>query len=242
VNGTLVLATNNGMNDFLNLSLVARRTSEKIMDPEQRINPQLTSADYDSDGDIDLLVGDNSGKTELFLNNGKGVFSSKGIIGDFGCLSWGLTSVDLNDDGYIDVVVATAADDQKSSTPGYLYVIWNSGNTDCFTKEDCMIIGNISQIPGTGSLISLDIDNDSDSDFIIGISDELYAFENKDGLYSSGYICKIPMTSEGYAEDLSRGGLDVGDFNNDGFDDFITGGCQGAIRLFINKGDQIHSN
>ena len=50
------------------------------------------------------------------------------------------------------------------------------------------------------------------------------------------------MTSERYAEDLSRGGLDVGDFNNDGLDDFITGGCQGVVRLFINKGDQIHSN
>ena len=71
-----------------------------------RYNPQLTSADYDADGDIDFLVGDNSGKVEHFINDGYGNFVSNGVIHWYGHLSWGLTSGDFDGDGDIDFLVA----------------------------------------------------------------------------------------------------------------------------------------
>lgn len=240
MNGTLVLSINDGMNDFLNVSVVSRRISDTIMDPEQRINQQVTSADYDLDGDIDLMVGDNSGKIELFLNNGKGIFNSSGIIEDFGSLSWGLTSVDVNDDGYLDVVVAAAVDDRNSSFSGCLYVLENSGDIDCFKRDAWRAIGTISEGLGTGCLLSLDIDNDSDVDVIAGVADGLYVFERENNSYWSRCMYRFPMTSEGHYEDLSKGGMCAGDFNNDGYIDFITGGVQGIVRLFISNQNLKH--
>ena len=70
-----------------------------------RFNPHITSADYDMDGDLDFLIGDNSGMVEFFLNNGEGSFTSAGVIHRYGHLSWGLASVDFDKDGDIDFLV-----------------------------------------------------------------------------------------------------------------------------------------
>lgn len=241
-NGTIILLLNDGKDNFLNLSIVSRRTTDTINNPEIRINPQLSSSDYDKDGDIDLIVGDNSGRIELFLNNGVGVFESNGIIDDFGSVSWGLTSVDVNNDTNIDIVAAASTGNEYSLIPGYLYFIKNIGDKNCFSSSNYSIIGNIPSILGTGCLVTLDITNDGNIEIFMGISDEIYIFKKTNNTYNSDLLYRFPKNSKGNLEDLSRGGLDVGDFNNNGLDDFITGGCQGVIRLFINKGDQIHSN
>ena len=68
MNGTLVLAKNNGGNDFLNLSVISQWTSEDYSVPERNINLQMTSADFDHDGDVDIAVGGNSGTVELLLD------------------------------------------------------------------------------------------------------------------------------------------------------------------------------
>jgi len=94
-----------------------------------RINPQVTSADYDNDGDIDFLIGDNSGKVELFINNGQGKFSSKGIIHRYGQISWGLTSADFDNDGDIDFLVAAL------NSEGY----WDIGNGNIWIKYNQLI-------------------------------------------------------------------------------------------------------
>ena len=73
-----------------------------------RVNPHITAGDYDMDGDIDFLESDNTGKVELFLNNGIGKFTRTGVIYDFGSLSWGLASGDFDDDGDLDFIVASA--------------------------------------------------------------------------------------------------------------------------------------
>ena len=70
-----------------------------------RFNPQLTTADYDNDGDLDFVVGDNSGKIELWLNDGQGNFESEGVLHRYGFLSWGLASADFDGDGNIDFLV-----------------------------------------------------------------------------------------------------------------------------------------
>jgi hypothetical protein len=70
-----------------------------------RNNPKMTSADYDGDGDIDFLVGDNSGMVEFFRNDGQGNFESDSVIHKYGHLSWGLASGDFDNDGDIDFVI-----------------------------------------------------------------------------------------------------------------------------------------
>lgn len=242
MNGTLVLARNNGDNDFLNLSLIHQWTSEYKMDPERRINLQITSADYDHDDDIDIVVGDNSGNVELLLNQGNGTFDSDGVINDFGQLSWGLTSTDINKDGNIDIIIAAATNNSITAPSGFLYFAPNTESSDCFDRRECEIIGNISSAIGSGCLITIDIDKDGNTEIIAGIDDKIHVFNKNNSSYIPTCLFEFPVTKEGFFEDLSKGGMTSGDFNNDGYDDFITGGVQGMIRLFINKGDQIHSN
>lgn len=105
-----------------------------------QINLYMTAADYDNDGDLDIKTGDNSGKVEFFANNA-GTFTSKGTIGDFGTLAWGLGSADFDNDGFIDFVVAAHTDTDES---GRLYFKKNFGSG--------VIGSSILQNKGTASL------------------------------------------------------------------------------------------
>jgi hypothetical protein len=234
MNGTLVLAMNNGNNDFSNLSLIHQWTSEDNMDPNLRINLQITSADYDNDGDLDIIIGDNSGKVELLLNYGNASFYSMGVIGDFGSISWGVTSFDVNDDEYMDIIVAAATDDALHSPLGYLYCVPNNGKLNCDNME-YSVVGNITLGIGTGYLSSINVDDDADKEIIAGIVEKIYLFDNEDGKYIPTSLYESPTIEDRLFKDLSKGGMTVGDFNNDGYDDFITGGVQGNIRLFLNN-------
>ncbi|RLF58455.1 MAG: hypothetical protein DRN27_05380 [Thermoplasmata archaeon] len=111
VYGVTSLLLNDGNDSFSDEEIIARRGSGIPFDPEGRINPQITTGDYDGDGDIDLLVGDNSGIVEFYLNDGSSNFMNDGIIHNFGHSSWGLTSGDFDGDGLIDFVVAALNSD-----------------------------------------------------------------------------------------------------------------------------------
>jgi hypothetical protein len=88
-----------------------------------RFGPQLTCGDYNDDGDIDFLVGDNSGKVEHFINTGAGDFESGGVIHRYGHLSWGLASGDVDGDDDIDVLVS--ANDNYETLEGNVWLIEN---------------------------------------------------------------------------------------------------------------------
>lgn len=75
VNGTANILFNDGTNHFGNLTMVVHR-GNGVPDIFGRINPKIAAADYDMDGDLDFLLGDNSGQVEFFLNNGNANFTS----------------------------------------------------------------------------------------------------------------------------------------------------------------------
>ncbi len=239
INGVVNLLFNDGENNFGNRTEVAWHGPGTPYDPENRINPQITSADYDMDGDIDFLVGDNSGKVELYLNNGLGNFTSAGIIYDYFQASWGLTSADFDGDGDVDFLVA--APEGIKNPPGntdiygHIYLKENqilpTHLSTCFKSGPGDIIANFFGIPATASLTPFDYDNDGDLDFIAGINDRIYLYIYDQGLY---FPCKcwVLPPNQGYKDDLTKGALTSADYNNDGKDEFIAGGVQAVIRLF----------
>jgi hypothetical protein len=237
VYGVITMLFNDGENHFGNRTMIAQRGSGIPYDPEGRINPKVTSADYDNDGDIDLLVGDNSGKIEFYLNNGTGNFTSAGIIHDWGRCSWGLTSADYDNDGDVDFLVAAALN--STHEVGHIYLKRNqlieSNSSACFEPGPGEIITNINNYVGTISLTSLDYDRNGETDFITGRFWDVFLYINKQGLYDFYQICRLPCAPEGYLEDLTFGALTSADFNNDGYDDFVAGGLQGVVRLFIHN-------
>ena len=231
VNSTINILFNDGNNNFQNRTILARYGPGVPLDDENRIHPQLTSADYDIDGDIDFLVGDNSGKIEFFLNDGKGVFTSNGILHDFGSLSWGLTSDDFDGDGYIDLLVAA----KSLNHSGQIYLKINNGFNTCFESDKGIIIEKLNSF--SASLISLDYNNEENIDFIVG-TESIDLFINNQDIHNSSSISKIWSSFGNVPDDFKRGALTSADYNNDGYDDFVAGGISGSIRLFINKGSR----
>lgn len=195
--------------------------------------PRVTSGDYDSDGDIDIITGDMSGKVELFINDGNAVFTSSGDIYDFGYASCGLSSVDFDGDGDIDVIIV-ASDDENNRYNGNIYVKENINGIDLSDNNTTNIIVNISNFVNSASIASIDYDDDFDVDFIVGIMNQIYLYRNEGKIFNKYLICVLPSSEEGFGDNLTYGGLAVSDFNGDGFADFVAGGSLGNIRLFLN--------
>ncbi len=229
-NGTVNLLLNDGANNFDNHIMIAKHVGNK------RFNPHITSADFDMDGDLDFLVGDNSGNVEIYLNNGSGNFTSSGIIDDWGGLSWGLTSADFDGDGDIDFLVAAEDWDLHLS---FIYLKRNqlieSNYTIIFEPGLGELISELPWMQRAASLISLDYNNDGAMDFIAGVGAEPYLYINRNGSFEQFFICMLPPSPEGYVEDLKEGGMTSADYDNDGYTDLVTGGDQGTVRLLINK-------
>ena len=234
VYGVTSILFGEGDSVFRNETVICRRGSGISKDAEGRINPRVISADFDLDDDIDLLIGDNSGKVELLLNDGNGVFEPSGYIEDFGRLSWGLASDDFDLDGDIDFVVSSLVGDNV--TMGCISLKENkfleSKNSACFDMDGKRLIANLSFVPAVANLASIDYDNDRDFDLIVGTSIVLYLLRNENGTFFPVVIGHSNEGEQGF-ETMHHYGLAVADFNNDRYDDFLLGTSGGKIRLFL---------
>jgi hypothetical protein len=126
---------------------------------------------------------------------------------------------------------------------GYIYIHWNQGPPDFFNHTrgerivDLPIPTKWSGMGGIleGCLVSLDYNNDGWLDFLYATNSYLFLMMRIGKEFKPFYVCRFPNGPEGFAENLNFGALAVADFNNDGYDDVITGGVQGFVRLFINN-------
>ena len=242
VNGVVTLLENDGGNHFSSCRMIAWFGPGTPFGHENEINPGLTSADFDKDGDIDFLVGSGSGKVKFFKNNGAGNFTCNGVIYDYG-YAMNIDSADFNNDGYMDFIVIPDEYNGSGRIIGHVYLKLNNGSPDCF---DSSCPGEILAYlpppiadrcaPILGDLAALDYNDDGNMDFIYAYSNILYLYVNKGGgVYDPFYICRLPDGPEGYGDHLHYGALTVADFNGDGLDDLVVGGIQGFVRLFINN-------
>ncbi|DAC72719.1 MAG TPA: hypothetical protein DSN98_03585 [Thermoplasmata archaeon] len=241
-NGVVDLLLNDGSNHFVDCVMVTRLLPTD--GGERRINPQVSSADFDDDGDIDFLVGDNSGLVEFYRNNGSGVFTGTGIY-DFGEeMSWGLSSADFDGDGDIDFIVTQS----KNIDAGRVLLVPNDGTEECFNQSNYVQIAVLpprlsffaGPVAGFGCLCTMDYDDDGRMDFLFSGGDSLFLYmQNETGGFDYFHVCRLPAVNVGngtfYADQLRVGAIATGDFNGDGLDDLVVGGVQGVVRLFINQ-------
>jgi hypothetical protein len=241
-NGTVNILFNEGDNNFSEIVMIAKHL--KLEDGRKRINPQLTSDDFDNDGDLDLLVGDNSGLIEFFKNDGTGKFISAGVY-DLGLeCSWGVSSGDFDNDDDIDFI----ATQNVNIDTGYVYLFWNDGTTSCFNQTNYLEVADLpprasffsNPILGWGCLCSIDYNDDEMMDFIFSGGESVFLFIQKENwVFDYFHLLRLPETADEdggfFFDDLRLGGIAVGDFDNDGLDDMVLGGAHGFVRIGINK-------
>ncbi|RLF57442.1 MAG: hypothetical protein DRN27_07775 [Thermoplasmata archaeon] len=236
-NGTVNLLFNDGEGNFVDETMIARHCSTARVG-YGRYNPHVSSADYDNDSDLDFVVGDNSGIVEFYMNDGSGVFSSDGILYDYGQLSWGLTSGDFDNDGDIDLIIA--AEYEKGQ--GHFYLKKNflveSGGYTCFDMgQPGDIFVNMSAALGTCNLYSMDYNGDGLLDFVAGTT-SVNVFINHGDYFDNFLIGELPG-KDNHVDHLYYGDMTSFDVDLDGKEDLITGGVQGVVRSCINNFSQL---
>ena len=188
------------------------------------INVELIDIDFDNDLDIVSLVTQEWEKVYCFENDGKGNFTPKQLWGssneDFG--SSGISISDINKDGKPDILYTNGdAFDYLPPLPRPWHgVQWLENLGDLNFKYH-----RITNFPGAFSARTNDLDKDNDEDiFVVSgfnywdkpTAESLVLLENVgNNTFKKHTIAKSPTH-------LIT--LELGDFNNDGLVDLVTGG------------------
>jgi len=120
--------------------------------------PAVSSADFDNDGDIDLVSVDFSTNfIYIILNEGNGIFTMTDSFPSGGLSPNELCTPDLNGDGYFDLAVPLFFSNR-------LAIFFNN-----FSNGDSSFIGPVYYTVGNNphSVVSADFDIDGDSDLVV---------------------------------------------------------------------------
>ncbi len=195
----------------------------------------FTAADFDEDGDIDIvtLAGNTGQNTTLWINTGSNFTETVLLAGGTTYNSQSATWLDYDGDGDLDLYIAIAGDDSSNPQPNHLFKN-NSGTLVEVTSGVGPIITNTDLCLVTAAA---DYDNDGDIDIYTATNGDLTTSppyhnflytNNGSGVFSEN--TSTGLDTSGYGE----GGA-FADIDNDGDMDLMLG-RQGKNYLYINNG------
>lgn len=183
--------------------------------------------DADSDGDLDLYIvsggsefkeGSEEYQDRLYLNNGKGSFTSTpsalpGIKSSGSCV----VAADYDKDGDLDLFVGGRVVPQRYPIPVSSHILQNNGGT--FTDVTDKVCPELKQIGMITAALWTDADQDGQIDLMLtGEWMPITLFKNKNGKFSNATQGSGLQDAVGWWNSLA-----AGDFDSDGDMDYIGG-------------------
>jgi VCBS repeat protein len=190
------------------------------------LSMDAAAADFDSDGDLDILIA-NEHKPNIFLvNNGKGKFTnmSQALIPQVDHDSEDIGIADFDHDGDLDIIVVS--EDDKVNE---LYL--NNGDGSFADAGE--------RIPVTGTsnaVLIMDVNSDGHQDIIIGNNGQNRILINNGKAYFTDETGLRLRAINDVTQSLA-----AGDVNNDGYPDLILAN-EGKNRVLINNGKGVFTD
>jgi len=189
----------------------------------------IAFADLNDDGTLDYVSAGYGAMNRVFINNGKGTFVLTSNTTEANP-TYEIALGDFDNDGDMDLLEGNNND---TDNPGQNKIYMNDG-TGTFT-----LFWNSTEDDDTWAVGVADLDNDGDIDFIAGNynrstepgNNRVY-LNNGSGSFTTGWNS---------TEDDETNAIGLGDFNDDGFIDFVAGNWDGPSdspsRVYLNNGD-----
>ncbi len=213
-NNRIGVYENDGAGNFTDRSLTCGMSSDTVVSG-------MNAADYDNDGDLDLLINGWLSPTRLYRNNGDFTFTDVAAAAGINVseASFAASWADVDQDGHLDLYAAVRTFHEGDPTPNFFF--HNNGDGTFTDLAGPMGI----DAEGDPTLVTafFDYDRDGDDDLYLG-TDKGSAGTRNNRLYRNdgGVFTEVTAETNAFGH-VDCMGIAVGDINFDGyFDMYIT--------------------